>query len=277
MPAIMAGSDDVLDLSPTHGTWIGEEVLHPGPGIAQKLTARGVMSIRPAYGGRGTAGDYEQRIGGQTSVVAHTVVVPAGTDLEVLAHTTTPHNPPQTHRGEFRDGVLRLSITVDGKVQHLVQDFTTPGTLELRMTVGDSDDPVFEGSYRKVQPPSKTGTFGWHDLTVEDAPAVRDFYAEVVGWKSSGVSMGDYEDFAMLTPAGDAVGGVCHARGPNADLPATWLIYVHVDDLDASVATVDRLGGKLIARPRPVGDDRMAVIEDPAGAVIALYEAASKG
>lgn len=276
MPAIMADSSPTLDLSPTHGTWIGEEVLHPGPGIAQKLSARAVMSIKPAYGGRGTASDYEQRVGGQTSVVAHTVVLPAGTGDEVLVHVTTPHNPAQTFRGHFRNGVLRLEMTVGGQTQHLVQDFSEAGAMKSRLSVGEADTPVFEGSYRKVQPPSKTGTFGWHDLTVEDAPAVRDFYAEVVGWKSSGVSMGDYEDFAMLTPAGDAVGGVCHARGPNADLPATWLIYVHIEDLDASLATVERLGGKLVAGPRSIGEDRMAVIEDPAGAVIALYEAANK-
>ncbi len=275
MPATMAGTDDALDLSSTHGTWIGEEVLHPGPGIAQKLSAKAVMSIKPAYGGRGTASDYEQRVGGQTSVVAHTVVLPAGTGDEVLAHVTTPHNPAQTFRGHFRAGVLSLEMTLGERTQHLRQDFSQPGVMTSRLSVG-GDTPVFEGSYRKVQPPTKTGTFGWHDLTVEDASAVRDFYVEVVGWRSSGVSMGDYEDFAMLTPSGDPVGGVCHARGPNADLPPAWLVYVHVDDLDASLATAERMGGKVIAGPRPIADDRMAVIEDPAGAVIALYEAASK-
>ena len=189
MPATMAGSDDALDLSATHGTWIGEETLHPGPGIAQALTAKAVMAIKPAYGGRGTASDYEQRVGGQTSVVAHTVVLPAGTGDEVLAHVTTPHNPPQTFRGHFRGGVLSLEMTVGEQTQHLVQDFSEPGVMKSRLTVGDAGKPVFEGTYRQVQPPSKTGTFGWHDLTVEDAPAIRDFYVEVVGWKSSGVSM----------------------------------------------------------------------------------------
>ncbi len=270
----MAEPEASLDLSATHGTWIGEEVLHPGPGVPERITARGVLSIRPAYGGRGTAADYEQRIGGKTSVMAHTVVMPAGTGSEVLTHTTTPLNPPQTYRGEFRDGVLRLSMTAGEQTQHLVQDFSTPGELRLKMSVGDSDEVVFEGTYRKVQPPSKTGTFGWHDLTVDDAPAIRDFYTEVVGWKVSGVSMGDYEDFAMLTPGGDAVGGVCHARGANADIPTAWLVYVHVDDLDTSLTATERLGGKVVTGPRSIGDDRMAVIEDPAGAVIALYEAA---
>ena len=81
------------------------------------------------------------------------------------------------------------------------------------------------------------GTIGWHDLTVEDAPAVRDFYTAVVGWKSEDVDMGGYADFQMLAPgSGEGVAGVCHARGPNADLPPQWLVYFVVADVDAAAA-----------------------------------------
>jgi len=41
------------------------------------------------------------------------------------------------------------------------------------------------------------GTIGWFDLTVPDAPKLRDFYRDVVGWSSSEVVMGDYADFCM--------------------------------------------------------------------------------
>lgn len=34
------------------------------------------------------------------------------------------------------------------------------------------------------------GSIGWIDLTVDDAPRVRDFYAAVVGWKPEPVPMG---------------------------------------------------------------------------------------
>ena len=73
---------------------------------------------------------------------------------------------------------------------------------------------------------------GWIDLTVDNAEEVKSFYEKVVGWKSEGVNMGDYDDFNMLTPDGDAVTGICHARGPNADIPAQWLIYITVDNLN---------------------------------------------
>ena len=69
-------------------------------------------------------------------------------------------------------------------------------------------------------------------MSVEDAPAVRDFYKAVVGWDSEDVSMGDYSDYTMKMPAtGEGVSGVCHARGSNAELPPGWLIYIIVEEL----------------------------------------------
>lgn len=37
------------------------------------------------------------------------------------------------------------------------------------------------------------------DLTVADAPAVRDFYAAVAGWTPAEVPMGGYSDYCMNT------------------------------------------------------------------------------
>jgi uncharacterized protein len=118
------------------------------------------------------------------------------------------------------------------------------------------------------------GTIGWFDLTVPDAPKLRDFYRDVVGWSSSEVKMGDYADFCMHTaPGAPPIAGVCHARGDNADLPAQWLIYVAVADLDASLTRCLEGGGSVLNGPKGLGaSGRFAVIRDPAGAVLALYE-----
>lgn len=49
--------------------------------------------------------------------------------------------------------------------------------------------------------------------------------------------------------------------------------YGMVDaELDASLEKVEALGGKVVAPNRDTGGSRMAVIADPAGAVLALYE-----
>ena len=49
------------------------------------------------------------------------------------------------------------------------------------------------------------GKIGWLDLSVEDAPALRDFYSAVVGWKSQNVSMGEYNDYNMTMPSTGAI------------------------------------------------------------------------
>jgi len=117
------------------------------------------------------------------------------------------------------------------------------------------------------------GKITWCDLTVPDAKAVADFYAAVTGWTPQGLSMGDYEDFVMLAPGGEGAAGICHARGENAGLPAQWLVYIGVADVDAAAQRCREAGGAVLHGPRAVGGGRFAVIRDPAGAVAALWQA----
>lgn len=121
------------------------------------------------------------------------------------------------------------------------------------------------------------GTIGWIDLTIPNAPQIRNFYSAVVGWKSEDVSMGEYSDFNMIPGGGnEPVAGICHARGKNSDLPSSWMIYVNVDQLDSSLEACSQHGGKIIRGATSVGAmGRYAIIEDPSGANMALFESAS--
>ena len=119
------------------------------------------------------------------------------------------------------------------------------------------------------------GAIVWQDLTVPDAVAVKDFYAKVVGLKTSSVDMGGYSDFNLHRPdTGDVIAGVCHAKGPNTGLPPQWLLYMMVEDVDAAAAKTLEMGGEIVSGPKDMGKDRMVVIKDPAGAAIALYQSA---
>lgn len=119
----------------------------------------------------------------------------------------------------------------------------------------------------------EVGAVGWFDLTVPEAEKIRDFYSAVTGWRSEPVDMGDYNDFSMTLPgSGQPIGGICHARGSNAGLPPAWLVYITVDDVDASAKTCSDLGGEIVTAPRDMGSmGRFCVIQDPAGAVAALF------
>jgi predicted enzyme related to lactoylglutathione lyase len=94
------------------------------------------------------------------------------------------------------------------------------------------------------------GRIAWTDLTVPNVEEIWDFHSQVVGWHPEPVDMGDYHDLNMrLGVNGEPVVGICHARGMNADLPPVWLIYLTVDEVDASASLCEELEGRLIVLP----------------------------
>lgn len=124
-------------------------------------------------------------------------------------------------------------------------------------------------------PPLEGGRIAWLDLTVANASETRDFYQEVVGWSAEDVQMkdaaGQYADYALRTPDGTAVAGVCHARGVNEHLPPVWLICLPVGDLDESLSRAREEGGEVVdARRESAGEYAYAVVRDPVGVCLAL-------
>jgi len=117
------------------------------------------------------------------------------------------------------------------------------------------------------------GKIGWIDLTVPEAVKIKEFYQSVVGWESAPVSMGDYEDYIMNQPGTEnAIAGICHKLGVNKTLPSQWLIYITVTDVDISAEKCTAQGGKILLEPKNMGSHgRFCIIQDPAGAVAALF------
>lgn len=121
-------------------------------------------------------------------------------------------------------------------------------------------------------PAYRVGSIVSADLTVDDAAALRDFYEGVIGWAVDDFDMGGYHDYMLRSADGEQlVGGLCHSRGENAGLPAVWLVYVNVADLDRSAERCVELGGKVLVR-----NDQYAVIQDPAGAILAITHEAEE-
>lgn len=121
---------------------------------------------------------------------------------------------------------------------------------------------------------SKFGKILWQDLTVENAEEVKNFYSKVVGWESSDVNQGDYNDFNMHPQAGseEVVAGICHKRGEIKNFPSQWLMYITIENLDDSIAKSKALGGKIIEGPKKMGKSSYAIVQDPAGAYFVLFE-----
>lgn len=114
-----------------------------------------------------------------------------------------------------------------------------------------------------------TPHIAWVDLTVTNASEVRDFYAEILGYRPEPVEMGGYSDYTMVHPVSrQAVLGICSRKGPNANLPATWILYFTVPDLQSAIHKAVEMGAKILDGPR----DGFCVFQDPGGAVSAFYQ-----
>lgn len=111
----------------------------------------------------------------------------------------------------------------------------------------------------------------WLDMTVEDADAVSQFYADVMGWRREAVEMGDYVDYVMMKPDGNPAGGICHRRGANAQLPSGWVPYFTVNNLTDALQQVAEQGGETVGDVRKFGTAEYCLIRDPAGCYCALY------
>lgn len=109
--------------------------------------------------------------------------------------------------------------------------------------------------------------------TSENADEVRDFYKSVVGWSSQPMPMGDYDDYVMTAPDGAWVAGICHRRGPNADLPGGWIPCFRVANVEQAIATAVAHGGTQVGATREVSPgSQYAVIEDMNGARISVID-----
>ncbi len=118
------------------------------------------------------------------------------------------------------------------------------------------------------------GKYLWHELLTTDPDAGAGFYAKVLGWNRFPYE-GD-PGYAMLGNEQGPVGGArVMGKDPLADkVGPNWLTYVGVPDLTAALATAEAKGGRVLHAVTAVPGDggRYAVIADPQGAVIGLYE-----
>jgi predicted enzyme related to lactoylglutathione lyase len=113
------------------------------------------------------------------------------------------------------------------------------------------------------------GMFCWIELTTSDAAAAKSFYASVFGWTINDIPIPDGSTYTMLQVGGQTVGALYE----NKESRPAWNSYVNVASADESAQRAQENGGKVVAPPFDVMDvGRMAVINDPAGASLCLWQ-----
>ncbi|HEY2013444.1 MAG TPA: VOC family protein [Bryobacteraceae bacterium] len=119
------------------------------------------------------------------------------------------------------------------------------------------------------------GSFCWIELATTDQNAAKSFYHSLLGWSSNDFPMGPGAFYTMFQLEGrDAAAAyTIDAQMKERGVPPHWMLYVATASADQSVAKATAAGGKVMAGPFDVFDfGRMAVIQDPTGAVFSVWE-----
>src|SRR5689334_6534530 len=119
------------------------------------------------------------------------------------------------------------------------------------------------------------GSFCWIELATTDQSAAKAFYTSLFGWSISEFPMGPGEVYTIFKLDGRDAAAACTLRPEQRaqGVPPNWLLYISVESADDAAARAVSLGGKVLAPPFDVMDvGRMAVIQDPTGAVFAIWQ-----
>jgi len=119
------------------------------------------------------------------------------------------------------------------------------------------------------------GEFCWVELATTDQAAAQAFYAQIFGWSAKNMPTGPDEVYTIFQLEGRDVAAGCALRPDqlSGGVPPQWNLYVAVQSADATAARAKELGGTVLAPPFDVFDaGRMAVLQDPTGAVFSLWQ-----
>lgn len=126
-------------------------------------------------------------------------------------------------------------------------------------------------------PSHEPGTFCWVELQAHDPAAGKRFYTEMFGWTFTDTKYGpgDADVYTIFELDGRKVAAQMtmeeHRR--SLGIPSHWLSYASVASADESATRVRELGGTLLMEPFDVMHlGREAILRDPTGAVLALWE-----
>jgi predicted enzyme related to lactoylglutathione lyase len=143
----------------------------------------------------------------------------------------------------------------------------------LRMaTVGDPEGAAFNLQQPRAHPGvgviREPNSVLWVELATRDIARAEAFYGAALGWSASPFDAGPTQYRVLSVPGNESgFGGMLEMNEEWAGIPSHWAIYLHVTDVDATVARALALGGKTLVPAFDVpGVGRIARLDDPSGA-----------
>jgi uncharacterized protein len=105
----------------------------------------------------------------------------------------------------------------------------------------------------------------WNELAAPDVAGAAAFYRDLLGWDVEPDATG----YATIRNGDGPNGGIRPLQ--DGEVPA-WLVYFSTASCDEAATRARDGGGTVVTGPMDVTVGRIAVVRDPQGAVVALYE-----
>jgi len=120
------------------------------------------------------------------------------------------------------------------------------------------------------------GSFCWIELATSDQSAAKNFYTSLFGWTVQDFPMGPTETYSMFSLDGRNTGAAYTMRPEEQShgVPPHWMLYIATENADESASRAAAAGGQVLAPAFDVYTfGRMAVLQDPTGAIFSVWQA----
>jgi uncharacterized protein len=169
------------------------------------------------------------------------------------------------------DAALAEAKELGAKVTAESFDFVDLGRMALLL---DPTGAPF-GLWEDRQGAELPRTVAWHELSTHDTEAAAIFYGDMFGWrpdqnKNDAAASADQLRITRLSSAGGPEAALVRLGPKFRSVPAHWMPYFLVDDMESALATIKSEGGRLLAETTSTQLGPQAVAQDPQGAVFGL-------
>jgi predicted enzyme related to lactoylglutathione lyase len=147
-------------------------------------------------------------------------------------------------------------------------------TLPMALTVMSTSVMAQSPPQKPAPPDVGSGRVAWFDLTTTDLAKAKEFYGKLFEWTC--VPLKETASAVEIVSRGAAIGTLRIAEG--AIGPFNGVVYIQVEDIQASVARAKELGGTVVPGfpfNLPDRPGAIAVIMDPTGHPLGMYSRTS--
>jgi predicted enzyme related to lactoylglutathione lyase len=175
------------------------------------------------------------------------------------------------------DAALQAAEKARGKIYEKAQRVSDYGKFAVVADRQKAPVLLIEPGIKPLGRSKGHGSWVWAELWTDDVEDAIAFYRDVVGVAHDTTDRGG-ETYHLFSSQDEPRAGIVKIPPELERVEPGWAPYVAVTDLGATLGKVKELGGRVVfGQTEHPADASVALIMDPSGAVLFLYQIGSSG